>query len=49
MCIDTTERFEILKQRPPHALNGTAGTSYDVTDVDDEKNRQDSGYWTAMY
>ena len=44
MYIGTTERFEILKQRPPHVLNGTDGTSYDVTDVDNEKNRQDSGY-----
>ena len=49
MYIDTTERFEILKQRPPHVLNGTAGTLYVVTNVDNEKNRQDSGYWTAMY
>ena len=47
MYIDTTERFEILKQRPSRVLNGTAGTSYVVTD--NEKNRQDSGYWTAMY
>ena len=49
MYIDTTERFEILKQRPPHVLDGTAGTLYVVTNVDNEKNRQDSGYWTAMY
>ena len=49
MYIDTTERFETLKQRHPHVLNGTDGTSYVVTDVDNEKNQQDSGYWTAMY
>ena len=49
MYIDTPERFETLKQRPPHLLNATAGTSYVVTGVDNEKNRQDSGYWTAMY
>ena len=49
MYIDTTERFETLKQRPPHVLDGMDGTSYVVTDVDNEKNRQDSGYWTAKY
>ena len=49
MYIDTTERFETLNQRPSRVLNGAAGTSYVVTDLDNEKNRQDSGYWTAMY